>query len=68
MGAMATQITGVSIVYSNVCSDANQRKHLSSTSLAFVRGGGGVGVGVVGGGGVGWGVGVGVGVGWGIHR
>ena len=37
MGAMASQITGVSIVYSTVCSDANQRKHQSSTSLAFVR-------------------------------
>ena len=39
MGAMASQITGVSIVYSEstVCSDAYQRKHQSSASLAFVR-------------------------------
>ena len=36
--AMASQITGVSIVYSTVCSGANQRKHKSSASLAFVRG------------------------------
>ena len=38
MRAMASQITGVSIVYSNVCPGADQRKHQSSTSLAFVRG------------------------------
>ena len=38
MGAMASQITGVSIVYSTVCSGADQRKHQSSASLAFVRG------------------------------
>ena len=31
-------ITGVSIVYSIVCSGADQRKHPSSMSLAFVRG------------------------------
>ena len=37
MRAMAYQITGVSIVYSNVCSCADQRKHQSSASLAFVR-------------------------------
>ena len=37
MGAMASQITGVSIVYSIVCSSADQRKHQSSASLAFVR-------------------------------
>ena len=37
MGAMASQITGVSIVYSAVCSRADQRKHQSSASLAFVR-------------------------------
>ena len=37
MGAMASQITGVSI-YSTDCSDADQRKHQSSASLAFVRG------------------------------
>ena len=36
--AMAFQITGVSLVYSTVCSGANQRKHQSSASLAFVRG------------------------------
>ena len=29
---------GVSIVYSNVCSGADQRKHQRSASLAFVRG------------------------------
>ena len=38
MSAMASQITGVSIVYSIVCSGADQRKHQSSASLAFVRG------------------------------
>ena len=38
MGTMASQITGVSIVYSIVCSDADQRKHQSSATLAFVRG------------------------------
>ena len=38
MGAMASQITGVGIVYSTVCSDADQRKHQGSASLAFVRG------------------------------
>ena len=38
MGAMASQITGVSIVYSIVCSGADQRKHQCSASLAFVRG------------------------------
>ena len=36
MKAMASQITGVS-VYSTVVSDADQRKHQSSASLAFVR-------------------------------
>ena len=36
--AMASQITGVSIVCSPVCSGANQRKHQSSASLTFVRG------------------------------
>ena len=35
---MASQITTVSIVYSTVCSGADQRKHQSSMSLAFVRG------------------------------
>ena len=38
MNAMASQITGVSLVYSTVCSGADQRKHQSSASLAFVRG------------------------------
>ena len=38
IGAMASQITGVSIVCSTVCSDADQRKQQSSASLAFVRG------------------------------
>ena len=38
MGAMASQITSVSIVYSTVYSGADQRKHQSSASLAFVRG------------------------------
>ena len=38
MGAMASQITSVSIVYSTVCPGIDQRKHQSSASLAFVRG------------------------------
>ena len=38
MSEMASQITGVSIVYSTVCSGTDQRKPQSSTSLAFVRG------------------------------
>ena len=38
MIAMASQITGISIVCWNVCSGADQRKHQSSASLAFVRG------------------------------
>ena len=37
-GAMASQITSLTIVYSIVYSGADQRKHQSSTSLAFVRG------------------------------
>ena len=36
--AMAPQITGISFVYSTVCSSADQRKHQSYASLAFVRG------------------------------
>ena len=36
--AIASQITGVSIICSNVCSGANQREHQSSASLVFVRG------------------------------
>ena len=38
MSAMVSQITGISIVYSTVCSGVDQRKHQSSMSLAFVRG------------------------------
>ena len=38
MGAMAYQITSLTIVYSTVYSDADQRKHQSSALLAFVRG------------------------------
>ena len=38
MGAMASQITSLTIVYSTVYSDADQRKHQSSASLAFVWG------------------------------
>ena len=38
MGAIASQITRLTIVYSIVYSDADQRKHQSSASLAFVRG------------------------------
>ena len=38
MGAMASQITSLAIVYSTVYSGADQRKHQSSASLAFVRG------------------------------
>ena len=38
MSAMASQITGVSIVYSTVCSGADQRKKLSPASLACVSG------------------------------
>ena len=33
MNAMASQITGVSIVYSNVSLDADQRKHLNVIGL-----------------------------------
>ena len=38
MSAMAPQVTGVSIVCSNVCSGADRRKHQNSASLASVRG------------------------------
>ena len=38
MSAMESQVTSVSIVYSTVCSDADQRKHQSYASLALVRG------------------------------
>ena len=38
MSAIASQIPGDESVCSIVCSDADQRKRQSSTSLAFVRG------------------------------
>ena len=38
MGAIASLITSLTIVYSNFYSDADQRKHHSSASLAFVWG------------------------------
>ena len=38
MGATASQITSLTIVCSTVYSGADQRKHQSSASLAFVRG------------------------------
>ena len=38
MGTMSSQITRLGIVYSSVYSVADQRKHQSSASLAFVRG------------------------------
>ena len=37
-GAIASQITSLTIVFSTVYSDADQRKHQSSASLAFVQG------------------------------
>ena len=37
MTTIASQITSLTIVYSTVYSDADQRKHQSSASLAFVR-------------------------------
>ena len=37
-GAIASKITSLAIVYSTVFSDADQRKHQSSVSLAFVWG------------------------------
>ena len=37
MGAIASQITSLTIVYSTVYSDADQRKYQSSAPLAFVR-------------------------------
>ena len=36
MGSVASQITSLTIVYSIVFLDADQRKHQSSASLAFV--------------------------------
>ena len=38
IGAMASQITSLTIVYSTVYSGEDQRKHHSSASLAFLRG------------------------------
>ena len=38
MGAMASEITSLTIVYSTVYSSLDQRKHQSSASLAFLRG------------------------------
>ena len=38
MGVIASQITSLAVVYSAVYSGADQRKHQSSASLAFVRG------------------------------
>ena len=38
MGAIASQITSFTIVYSTVYSNADERKHQSSASLAFVWG------------------------------
>ena len=38
MGTIASQITSVSIVYLAISTGADQRKHQSSASLAFVRG------------------------------
>ena len=37
IGVVASQITSLTIVYSTVYSNADQRKHQSSASLAFVR-------------------------------
>ena len=38
MGAMASQITSLTIVYSTIHSSSDQTKHQSSAPLAFVRG------------------------------
>ena len=38
MGAIASQITSITIVYSTIYSSVDQRKHQSSASLAFVQG------------------------------
>ena len=38
MSAMASQITGLAIVWSTLCLGADQEQHQSSPSLAFVRG------------------------------
>ena len=38
MGAMASQIINLTIVYTAIYSGTHQRKHQSSAPLAFVRG------------------------------
>ena len=38
MGAIASQITSLTIVFSTVYSDADERNHQSSAPLAFVQG------------------------------
>ena len=38
MSAMASKITGASVIYLTVCSRVDQRKHQCSASLALVRG------------------------------
>ena len=38
MGAIASQITSLTTVYSTLYTDADQRRHQSSASLAFLRG------------------------------
>ena len=38
MGPIASKITSLTIVFSTVYSDTDQRKHQCSASLAFVRG------------------------------
>ena len=38
MGAIASQVTSLTVVYSTIYSDADKKKHQSSASLAFVRG------------------------------
>ena len=38
IGMMGSQITGVLIVYSTICSSTDQRKHQSSVSLAIMGG------------------------------
>ena len=38
MGAMASQVTSLMIVYSAIYSGTDERNHQSSVSLAFVRG------------------------------
>ena len=37
MGMMASHITSLAIVYSTIYTDADQRKHQKSASLAFAR-------------------------------